>query len=185
MGATYKLVFAGPVGSGKTTAIQSLSDIDVLSTEASASDAVRLLKKSTTVAMDYGVLKLDNGTRVHLYGTPGQHRFDFMWDILTEDAIGLGMMLRATAPDPVADLKAYIEGFHDFIKKTAMVVGITHAAEGGWEVRQVVSQALLDMGLQACVMDADARERSHVANLVKALIYSVDPTLDALDAAAG
>ncbi len=184
MATSYKLVFAGPVGAGKTTAIQTLSDIEALVTEAQASDAVRLMKRSTTVALDYGVLKLDNGVRVHLYGTPGQQRFDFMWDILTEDAIGLVMMLRATAPDPVADLMAYIEGFRDFIRNTAMVVGITHSAEGGWEVRQKVSQALVDMGLPACVMDADARERSHVANLVKALIYSVDPMIDPLDSAA-
>ena len=51
---SYKLVFAGPVGAGKTTAIQSLSDIEVVRTEARASDDVKKLKDNTTVAMDYG-----------------------------------------------------------------------------------------------------------------------------------
>lgn len=54
MHTQYKIVFAGPVGAGKTTAIQSLSDIEVVSTEARASDVVRQLKSTTTVAMDYG-----------------------------------------------------------------------------------------------------------------------------------
>ncbi|MBP7567928.1 MAG: GTP-binding protein, partial [Burkholderiaceae bacterium] len=65
----YKLVFAGPVGAGKTTAIQSLSDIEVVRTEANASDDVKTLKKTTTVAMDYGLMKLASGDQVRLYGT--------------------------------------------------------------------------------------------------------------------
>lgn len=70
----YKLVFAGPVGAGKTTAIQSLSDIEVVRTEANASDDVKTLKKTTTVAMDYGLMKLASGDQVRLYGTPGRAR---------------------------------------------------------------------------------------------------------------
>lgn len=177
MASMYKLVFAGPVGSGKSTAIRSLSDIDVVSTEARASDAVSLIKKSTTVAMDYGVLNLGDGSRVHLYGTPGQKRFDFMWDILTDDAFGLVLMLNGSDPDPVADLHAYLESFREFVDATAMVVGVTHVDASGWAVRHRLAQALTDLGLPAVVMDADARDRAQVANLVKALIYSVDPTL--------
>src|SRR5690625_6233998 len=89
MSNIYKILFTGPVGSDKTTAIQSLSDIGVVSTEASASDDVKSLKPTTTVAMDYGLMKLPNGDQVRLYGTPGQKRFDFMWDILARDALGL------------------------------------------------------------------------------------------------
>ena len=97
MAQVYKLVFAGPVGAGKTTAIQTLSDIEVVSTDAHASDEVRLLKKTTTVAMDYGLMKLASGDQVRLYGTPGQQRFDFMWEILSENALGLVLMLKASA----------------------------------------------------------------------------------------
>ena len=102
MTTLYKIVFAGSVGSGKTTAIQSLSDIEVVSTEANASDEVRKLKPTTTVAMDYGLMRLDNGDQVRLYGAPGQKRFDFMWDILTENALGLVLLVNAAAQDPVA-----------------------------------------------------------------------------------
>ena len=72
MASVYKIVFAGPVGSGKTRAVKTLSDIEVVSTEADATDDVKNLKHQTTVAMDYGVMNLANGDKVRLYGTPGQ-----------------------------------------------------------------------------------------------------------------
>lgn len=80
----HKIIFTGPVGAGKTTAITSISDVPTLRTDEIASDMTKNRKSETTVAMDYGILNLGNGERVHLYGTPGQERFNFMWDILTE-----------------------------------------------------------------------------------------------------
>lgn len=179
MASVYKLVFAGPVGAGKTTAIRSLSDIEVVSTEARASDSVRQIKKNTTVAMDFGTMKLAGGDQVHLYGTPGQKRFDFMWDILTDDAFGLVMLLNGSAPDPVADLHDYLQGFRDFVDSTAMVVGLSHMEKAGAGVRRKVSQALVDLGLPPVVMDTDARDRAQVGKLVKTLIYSLDPGVEA------
>ena len=89
-----KIIFAGPVGSGKTTSISSVSDILVVGTEAKATDEVAQRKDNTTVAMDYGVLNLENGSKVHLYGTPGQDRFNFMWEILSENAMGFVILHR-------------------------------------------------------------------------------------------
>ena len=175
MTSIYKIVFAGPVGAGKTQAVKALSDIEVVSTEASASDEVKNLKARTTVAMDYGVMNLASGDRVRLYGTPGQARFDFMWEILTENALGLVLMLRGNAPDPVADLRTYVKEFREFIDRTSLVVGITHSDQGGWETRRLVAAELEALGLPPSVMDTDARERSHMAQLVKALIYGIDP----------
>lgn len=175
MANIYKLVFAGPVGAGKTTAIRSLSDIEVVSTEANASDDVRLLKQTTTVAMDYGRMNLANGDQVRLYGTPGQKRFDFMWDILTENALGLILLINADAEAPVDDLKMYVTAFRSFIDKTALVVGLTHVEKGHWDVRQKLTQTLAEMGLPPCVIDTDARSREHMSTLVTALIYGIDP----------
>ena len=175
MASVYKIVFAGPVGAGKTTAIQSLSDIEVVRTDALATDDVKLLKPTTTVAMDYGMMKLDNGGQVRLYGTPGQKRFDFMWEIVAENALGLVLMIKGSAEDPVADLRTYVAGFRDFIDKTSLVVGITHTDAGGGQTRQQVARELLALGLPPAVMDADARSRAHMAALVRALIYDIDP----------
>lgn len=175
MSTHYKIVFAGPVGSGKTTAIQSLSDIEVVSTEAKASDEVRKLKPTTTVAMDYGLMKLGNGDQVRLYGAPGQQRFDFMWDILTENALGLVVLVSAAGEDPVADLRLYLTAFHALIDRTAVVVGVTHTDRGDVAVRQRLIDEMSQQGIAPCVMDADARSRPDVSMLVKSLLFSIDP----------
>jgi signal recognition particle receptor subunit beta len=85
----YKIIFTGPVGVGKTTAIQSISDVPPIKTDAAAGDMTKARKSETTVAMDYGIMHLDDGEKIHLYGTPGQERFDFMWDILSVGGLGL------------------------------------------------------------------------------------------------
>ena len=175
MSTPYKIVFAGPVGAGKTTAIQTLSDIEVLNTDARASDDVRQLKPTTTVAMDYGVMKLGNGDQVRLYGAPGQARFDFMWDILTENALGLVVLVSARSDDPVAELDVYLKAFRELIDRTALVVGVTHTDAGNRAARQQIIESLRARGIDPCVMDADARHRPDVALLVKTLLYSIDP----------
>lgn len=185
MSIQYKIVFAGPVGAGKTRAIRSLSDIDVVSTEAEASDEVRKIKRTTTVAMDYGVMRLGNGDQVRLYGAPGQKRFDFMWDILTENALGLVLLINETAADPVAELREYLEAFRPLIERTAVVVGVTHTDQGHAAVRYLLIEEMQRQGIPACVMDADARNRPDVAMLVKALLFSIDPFAGAAEPLVG
>ena len=75
--SNHKIIFTGPVGAGKTTAISSISDMPPLTTDEAASDMTRNRKSGTTVAMDYGVMNLQASERIHLYGTPGQERFDW------------------------------------------------------------------------------------------------------------
>ena len=78
-----KIIFTGPVGVGKTTAIAAISDEPPIQTDARASDMTLSRKANTTVAMDYGVIRLDESTKVHLYGTPVQECFDFMFYIFS------------------------------------------------------------------------------------------------------
>ena len=73
-----KIVFTGPMGAGKTTAIRAISDAPPVSTEVGNSDRQSSVKESTTVALDYGELTLEDGTCLRIYGTPGQARFSFM-----------------------------------------------------------------------------------------------------------
>lgn len=84
MGDIYKVVVTGPFNAGKTEFIQTTSDIPVVSTDQPISDHLKSVKDETTVAMDYGQVRLDSDL-FHLYGTPGQSRFDFMWDILSKE----------------------------------------------------------------------------------------------------
>ena len=84
MGKLYKIVVTGPFNVGKTEFVRTISDIPIVSTERRITDHLASTKEETTVAMDYGHVRLNNDL-FHLYGTPGQPRFDFMWDILSTE----------------------------------------------------------------------------------------------------
>ncbi|MDX9953622.1 MAG: ATP/GTP-binding protein, partial [Anaerolineae bacterium] len=85
---TLKIVVTGPFSSGKTEFIQSVSEIDVVSTEKKISSRAERIKEATTVAMDFGRITIDDELILYLFGTPGQRRFDFMWEILSEGMLG-------------------------------------------------------------------------------------------------
>jgi len=78
----HVILFAGPMGAGKSTAIATLSDIEVVTTEAANTERHVVDKETTTVALDYGEITIGDDEKVRLYGVPGQKRFDFMWTIL-------------------------------------------------------------------------------------------------------
>ncbi|WP_230660666.1 GTP-binding protein [Psychrobacter sp. I-STPA10] len=170
---TYKIIIAGPVGAGKTEAIRVLSDKEIVSTEESASDEVKKIKKTTTVAMDYGIMQLDSNEQVRLYGTPGQKRFDFMWEILSENALGLILLLNAEAKDPIQDLQDYLECFIPLVQDSSLVVGITHAENMPWDLHQRLSDQLIQMDLPANVMPVDARDKEQMRQLVRSLVYAI------------
>lgn len=175
--AQHKIIFAGPVGAGKTTAIGSISDIPPITTDEMASDMTADRKSNTTVALDYGLMKLDGSERVHLYGTPGQERFDFMWDILTTGGLGLVLLLDNTRGNPFGDMSFFVGAFREFIKKTRLVVGVTRMDEQREPGLDRYNEHLKTLGLKAPVFEVDARERRDVAILIQALLYSIDPRI--------
>ena len=99
MTTPIKILISGPVSAGKTTFISTLSETPVINTDERATDEVAARKTHTTVALDFGELHLAE-TLIYLYGTPGQERFDFMWEILAEGA--LGYLILVPGDDPAA-----------------------------------------------------------------------------------
>jgi uncharacterized protein len=91
-----KIVIAGGFGVGKTTSVASISEITPLTTEAVMTSVAAGLddtsqvpdKTTTTVAMDFGCITIDESLKLYLFGTPGQDRFGFMWDDLARGALG-------------------------------------------------------------------------------------------------
>jgi signal recognition particle receptor subunit beta len=166
----YVVLFAGPMGAGKTTAISTLSETPVVRTEAVNTDRGRHEKASTTVALDYGEITLDQGDKVRLYGVPGQERFDFMWRILRERALGVVLLIDDASASAMADLDTYLTAFGDFFAQSRAVVGITRADVGAQRSADPYQSRLDERGLALPVFVADARDRTQMLTLLSALI---------------
>ncbi|MEX8493091.1 ATP/GTP-binding protein [Sphaerotilus sp.] len=173
----HKIIFTGPVGAGKTTAIASISDIEPIRTDEHASDMTQKRKSATTVAMDYGMIRLGPKEKVHLYGTPGQERFDFMWDILTKGGIGLVLLLDNTRPTPFEDMRFYIKAFKEFIDGTRLVIGVTQMDARRTPTIDEYVRQLAELDVSAPIFEVDARQRTDVSTLIEALLLQIDPTL--------
>ncbi len=115
---TVKIVVAGGFAVGKTTFIGSISDIEPLSTEAAMTEhsvgvddagGVTDRKTSTTVAMDFGRIALPGDLWLYLFGTPGQDRFQFMWDDLVTGAIGAVVLVDTERLESCFDAVDYFE----------------------------------------------------------------------------
>lgn len=175
----HKIIFTGPVGAGKSTAIQSLSDIECVSTDEQATDITKARKAQTTVAMDYGLLKLGGGETIHIYGTPGQERFDFMWDILTTGGIGLVLLINNSRPAPFQDLAFFLSAFEDFIKKSALAIGVTQMDISDTPTLDDYYAELPARYANTPIFEVDARNKNDVVILVESLLFSLDHCLEA------
>jgi uncharacterized protein len=173
-----KIVFAGSVGAGKTTAIQSVSDIEVVYTEEMATDDVKQMKKTTTVAMDYGQMILEDKTLLHLYGAPGQGRFDFMWEILSLGALGVIVLIDAASSDPFSQLDTYMAGFKQQLQERSMVIGISRTdLNEQFQLEKFRSYiSLYDESMP--LLTVDTRDQQQVKVLVRTLLYRIDPWLE-------
>ena len=173
-GRVSKVLIAGPVGVGKTTATRAASDVPVLHTEARPSDEVRSLKAATTVAMDFGVLRLDAAHVVHLYGTPGQKRFDFMWDILASGSAGVIVLVDGSADAPDDVLDEYLGAFEHLVARGRIALGVTRLPRHGRHGLAPWQRQMERRGLRAPVFEADPRVRRDVETLVRAALARAD-----------
>jgi signal recognition particle receptor subunit beta len=119
--SAYKIVVTGPFNSGKTEFVRTISDIPVVSTEKRITTEDRGIKAETTVAMDFGRVAFDGDT-LYLYGTPGQTRFDFMWEILSGEMNAFIVLVDSTDRPSFPEAAELIELFTGFVKVPYLVV---------------------------------------------------------------
>jgi len=170
-----KFVFTGCVGAGKTTAIAAISEVAPVSTEAKPSEESVIKRKSTTtVAMDYGELTLDDGEKICLYGTPGQRRFDFMCSILTKGALGLVILIDNTHEKPFEELDYFLNLNAEFLQNHAAVIGITHFDECMHPSIDDYYLVLEQRGDPWPVVHIDARNPEDVSILLSTLLASLE-----------
>lgn len=169
-----KFIITGTAGVGKTTAITALSDIPPISTDAIATDELAAVKSTTTTAFDFGEIILDAETHVRIYGTPGQERFRHMWEILAKGALGLIILIDHTRPEPVEDLKIYLNNFSTLADETGVVVGITRVETLSDEETDKYYAALEEMNRMCPVMIVDPRSKNDMVMIMDALMSCVE-----------
>lgn len=170
-----KLVLAGPVGAGKTTAIRSITDTDPVSTEMPLSEGATEEKSTTTVALDFGNAMLDDGTPLLVYGMPGQERFAFMRPILLQDAFGVIVLLNACDGDIAAQCEHWLREIAAIDDELAIVVGITHTDMLPAFSIEPVRTAIRAVGHAVPAFTFDARDKAQTAHLLRALLVDMQP----------
>ena len=168
---SVKIVVTGPFGAGKTSLISTISEIDVLSTEKGVTDGVRGAKTKTTVAMDFGRLSIDDELALYLFGTPGQKRFDFMWEILAEGMLGFVVLVDAGSVANSAEAAEILRFFRDSADVPFVV------AVNKWDADPVAAvegvRRTLDLPAEVRMVACNALERDSVKAVLLELLYAV------------
>ncbi|GLY13414.1 ATP/GTP-binding protein [Kineosporia rhizophila] len=170
-----KILISGGFGVGKTTTVGALSEISPLSTEAPMTSAsigvddagVASQKTTTTVAMDFGRVTIDESIILYMFGTPGQDRFGFMWNDLADGALG-GVVL--VDPSRLEDCFVALDYFES-IKLPYVVAVNSFAGRATMTLDQVRHAVNVDPDVP--VVAVDARDREQVKAVVLTLLRRI------------
>jgi signal recognition particle receptor subunit beta len=170
-----KIVVSGGFGVGKTTFVSAISDIEPLATEADLTEvsvgvddtSAVAGKSTTTVALDFGRIRLDDQFVLYLFGTPGQDRFAFLWDDLVVGAVGAVVMVDTRR---VTDSFAALDYLEDHGIPFLLAV---NRFDGSLRFDTDEVREALNVGDQVPILEFDARVRDSVKHILVTLIEQV------------
>lgn len=169
---TVKMVITGPFSSGKTEFIRSISEIEVVSTDREiTSEAEQMEKEQTTVAMDFGRITVDDDLVLYLFGTPGQRRFDFMWEILAEGMLGFVVMVDSSKPETFREAKSILETFRAYAPTPYVVTANKQDHPDAWSPEDLRIALRIEEGVK--LLPCIAKDRASVRDVLLELLYSI------------
>jgi small GTP-binding protein len=174
---TVKMVVTGPFNAGKTQFIQSVSEINVVSTERKISSTAERVKESTTVAMDFGRITVDQDLVLYLFGTPGQKRFDFMWEILSEGMLGFIVLVDSTRPETFREARSILETFRAYAPTPYVVAANKQDMPDAWELEDI--RLALRLSPQVKLLPCVATKKETVKATLLELLYSILAEMEA------
>lgn len=168
---SVKVVVTGPFNAGKTTFIKAVSEITVLSTERQVSAASGEGSGETTVAMDFGRITISDDVVLYLFGTPGQQRFSFMWETLSEGMLGFVLLVDAEDKDSYEDAKSMIEFFRN-MSDVPFVVAANKVPPTDMKTLRAVRTAI-GLADEIPLLPVDARDKESVKAVLLGLLYRI------------
>ncbi len=166
------MVVTGPFNAGKTKFIQSVSEIDVVSTERKISSTTeKSVKGTTTVAMDFGRITVDEDLVLYLFGTPGQKRFDFMWEILSEGMLGFIVMVDSARPETFREARSILQTFRAYAPTPYVVAANKQDDKDAWEMEDIRHALRLESKVK--ILPCVATERDTVKAVLLELLYNI------------
>jgi uncharacterized protein len=180
-----KVVVAGPFSAGKTTLISTISEVAVLTTERKVTDHTSALKGNTTVAMDFGRISFGNGASIHIFGTPGQRRFEDVWSAVADGMVGLVLLVHAGDDRSATEAHSILETFRRYAD-VPLCIGVTHLDRVGQASGPVLEEvrARLEIGPEVPVMACDPRRRDDVKALLLQIFVAVQARLQGFEGGA-
>lgn len=172
---TVKMVVTGPFNAGKTEFISSVSEIEVVSTERRITDETASVKLETTVAMDFGRITIDEDLVLYLFGTPGQKRFDFMWEILSEGMLGFIVLVDSVRPETFREARRILDIFRSYANTPYVVAANKQDMDDAWSPEDLRIALKVRPGIK--LLPCIATDKESVKNVLLELLYSILETV--------
>ncbi len=173
--SVFKIIVTGSFNSGKTEFVRRISEIEPVTTDKKVTEKeLREIKALTTVAMDFGRLTVDEDIVLHIYATPGQERFKFIYPILLKNALALIILGDITDRESIKAVNTYYKDFYR-LKRLPTVVALTKVDLPNRLPDDEIASLLSDIPESVPVLKINATDKEDVKRTV---LFALDQLED-------